>query len=78
MMAWYDESAQLYYQVYIPRGKHRPDCYYATDDSQMLISPGAIDMAGHIVCIRRTDFTRLDDASIIERILKETGSQPLS
>ena len=78
MMAWYDESARLYYQVYIPRGKHRPDCYYATDDSQMLISPGALDMAGHIVCIRRTDFTRLDDASIIERILKETGSQPLS
>ena len=73
MIAWFDETAQLYYQVYIPRGKHRPNCYYATDDSQMLISPGAIDMAGHIVCIRKKDFIRLNDASDIAQILQETS-----
>ena len=34
--------------VVIPREKHRPDCYYATDEKQCLVSPGALDMADSV------------------------------
>jgi hypothetical protein len=32
-----------------PRAKHRPDCYFAEGEKQLLVSPGAIDLAGVMV-----------------------------
>ena len=32
-----------------PRSKHRPACYYAEGDDQLLLSPGATDLAGCLV-----------------------------
>ncbi len=48
-----------YLSVVFPRGKHRPDCYYAEGDAQFLISPGALDMAGLIITPRQEDFEHL-------------------
>ena len=48
-----------YLSVVFPRGKHRPDCYYAEADRQFIISPGALDMAGLIITPRQEDFERL-------------------
>ncbi|MBQ9649831.1 MAG: DUF4922 domain-containing protein [Prevotella sp.] len=48
-----------YLSVVFPRGKHRPDCYYAEGDEQYIISPGALDMAGLIITPRQEDFERL-------------------
>ena len=48
-----------YLTVVFPRGKHRPDCYYAEGNSQFIISPGALDMAGLIITPRQEDFERL-------------------
>ena len=48
-----------YLSVVFPRGKHRPDCYYAQGDDQYIISPGALDMAGLIITPRQEDFERL-------------------
>ncbi len=45
--------------VVLPRRKHRPDCYTATDDAQFIISPGAVDMGGLIITPREEDFRRL-------------------
>ena len=53
LLLW--KEVHLYYTVVFPRSKHRPDCYFAKGSEQMLISPGALDMAGVIVtkmCIR--------------------------
>ena len=58
--------------VVFPRSKHRPDCYYATGSEQMLISPGALDMAGLLITPRREDFQRLTQSKAIE-ILKEVS-----
>ena len=33
----------------IPRKKLRPDCYYATDQTRLLISPASVEMGGLIV-----------------------------
>ena len=65
--------------VVFPRKKHRPDCYYpvvgnaskrCSDDDQLLISPGALDMAGLIITPREEDFLKLDAERAVA-ILKE-------
>lgn len=52
-----------------PRRRHRP-AIYGTGDGQMLISPGALDVAGVIVTVRQADFDRLD-APILQEIFGE-------
>ncbi|MDR1864652.1 MAG: DUF4922 domain-containing protein [Bacteroidales bacterium] len=56
----------------IPRRKHRPDCYFAAGDSGMLISPGALDMAGIVVIVRESDFNRITSADM-EQVYGEVG-----
>ena len=57
IVAW--RSGDSYISVVFPRRKHRPECYSATDASQLLISPGALDMSGMMITPRREDFDRL-------------------
>ena len=69
LLLWKEDH--LYYTVIFPRSKHRPDCYFAEGSEQMLISPGALDMAGVIVTTRQEDFDRMTVekvASIIEEV----------
>ncbi len=68
VVAWQADGELI--SVVFPREKHRPDCYYATGDDQLLVSPGAIDMSGLFITPRREDFERLT-AERAEAILKE-------
>ena len=52
IVAW--RKGDEYLVVVFPRAKHRPDCY-----GDILVSPGAIDMAGLIITPREEDFRRL-------------------
>jgi hypothetical protein len=45
--------------VVLPRAKHRPACYYADDESQRVVSPGALDMSGLMVAPRKCDFENI-------------------
>jgi len=56
--------------VVFPRSKHRPDCYYRTGESRMLVSPGAIDMGGLLITPNEEDFHRLTPETAAS-ILKE-------
>lgn len=49
-----------YLIVLFPRAKHRPTCYFADGDSQILISPAALEMAGILVVADANHFERLD------------------
>ena len=53
-----------------PRSKHRPDCYYAEGEEQLLISPGALDMCGLFITPREQDFKALT-AEKAQAILQE-------
>jgi hypothetical protein len=55
-----------------PRAKHRPASFFAEGDERLIVSPGAIDMAGIIVTPRREDFARLDSARV-EAIFAEVS-----
>lgn len=66
------DGTQRIVSIIIPRTKHRPDCYYAEGDEQMLISPGALDMAGLIITPRECDFKKLTP-EIATDIISECG-----
>ena len=73
IVAWRTDNA--YVSVVLPRRKHRPDCYYATDDSQLMISPGALDMAGLVITARPDDFEKLTTQRM-QDILAEISLTP--
>ena len=56
-----------------PRTKHRPASFFAEGEAQLIVSPGAIDMAGVVVTPRREDFARLDGARV-EAIFAEVST----
>ena len=56
----------------IPRSKHRPDCFFAEGEAQLLVSPGALDMAGILVTARPEDFERMT-AEKVGDIIREVG-----
>ena len=58
IVAWREDGGHIC--IVIPRGKHRPNCYYDEDeDRRMLVSPGALDMSGLIITPRQRDFERI-------------------
>ena len=68
IVAWREGDTMI--SVVFPRRKHRPDCYFAEGDDQMLVSPGALDMAGLIITPRQHDFEQIT-AEKAEKILQE-------
>ena len=68
---WIDKEGLLR-AVVVPRSAHRPSCYFKDEPDKMIISPGALDMAGIMVVPRREDFERLD-IDDVRKIYSETG-----
>ena len=53
------------YKLHIfPRKAHRPGHYYEKGNKQLLISPGALDMAGLMICVREEDFEKISKQDI--------------
>ena len=61
---WIDDKGLLRICA-VPRRAHRPACY-GLEDSQHLISPGCIDMAGVLIAPLRKDYDSLTEAEIRE------------
>ena len=57
IFAWRENDRLIV--LLIPRSKHRPDCFFAESEAQLLVSPGALDMAGIMVTARPEDFERM-------------------
>ena len=70
IVAWREGDDFL--SVVFPRKKHRPDCYYADGDEKMLVSPGALDMAGLTIIPRAEDFKRITP-NLIRGIIEEVS-----
>ena len=75
VLSWRDNDSFL--TVVFPRKKHRPDCYYKEGDEQLLVSPGALDMAGLLITPREEDFRKLDAEKAVA-ILKECSLPPFT
>ncbi len=80
IIAW--RKGDEYISVVIPREKHRSACYFAEElhlegntahgDSQVMVSPGALDMSGLVITPREEDFRKLTEARATA-ILQECG-----
>lgn len=71
LFAWQDKQ-RGFTMAYFPREEHRPACYTATGGEQLLVSPGALDMAGLLVTPRKEDFDRITESDITQ-IYKEVA-----
>ncbi len=70
IVAWTQNDEHI--TLVFPRKKHRPDCYNKSGKEQILVSPGALDMAGLIITPREEDFNKLD-ADTAAAILREVS-----
>lgn len=71
LFAWQDKQ-RGFTMAYFPREGHRPACYTATGGEQLLVSPGALDMAGLLVTPRKEDFDKITESDI-KQIYKEVA-----
>ena len=70
VLAWYETSTTggegTVVIVVIPRAKHRPDCYFAESDENILISPAAVDLGGVFITPLEKDFEKITDKNVAE------------
>jgi len=55
-----------------PRAKHRPACYTAQGEDQLMISPGALDMCGLLITPREQDYKKITPEQAAD-ILREVS-----
>lgn len=67
VLAWREEDSVV--TILLPREKHRPAYYTASCEAdRMLISPGALDMAGLVITPRKEDFDRLTPSLLVKTV----------
>jgi ATP adenylyltransferase/5',5'''-P-1,P-4-tetraphosphate phosphorylase II len=52
--------------IVFPRGKHRPDRYFAEDAAKLTVSPAAIDLAGVLVVPQSDHFAKITSQDVEE------------
>jgi hypothetical protein len=70
-IAGFHEGASWHVALF-PRQKHRPDAFFREGDERIVVSPGAVEMAGVLVTPMERDFVRLD-ATSVEAIYREVS-----
>ena len=68
MLAWYKAAKWIF--CIFPRTKHRPACYSAEGEVNLLISPAAVDLGGVFITPLEKDFEKIS-AEDIHEILRE-------
>lgn len=62
ILAWVENGRWI--SCIFPRAKHRPSCYTAEGDANILISPASVDMGGVFITPLEKDFEKLTAADI--------------
>lgn len=60
----YSEDGRLIVHIF-PRILHRPDCYFAEGDKQLLLSPASVDLGGVFITPREEDFNKISKNEIV-------------
>lgn len=64
VFCWKGEDGLLR-MIVVPRRRHKPSCY-GTGEGQLLVAPGAVDMAGVVILPRESDFRSITDTRLAE------------
>ena len=73
VLAWKERGKQIV--CIFPRARHRPACYMAQGDTNILISPASVDMGGVFITPLEKDFEKIT-ANDIADILSEVCLKP--
>lgn len=73
VLSWYEENKWIV--CVFPRELHRPSCFTAEGDSNILISPASVDMGGVFITPLEKDFEKIS-ANDIQTILQEVCLSP--
>ena len=68
IISWYQNSK--WFSCILPREKHRPTCFFAEGDHNILISPASVDLGGVFITPLEKDFAKITSQDI-QTILKE-------
>ena len=68
ILTWYESG--IWYSCIVPRENHRPTCFFAEGEDNLLISPASVDMGGVLITPQEKDFNKIT-FSDIEKLLKE-------
>ncbi|MDD2960766.1 MAG: DUF4922 domain-containing protein [Muribaculaceae bacterium] len=68
ILCWY--VSDKWNILVVPRKKHRPSCYFAEGDDNILLSPASVDMGGVFITPVEKDFNKIK-VSDIQTILDE-------
>ena len=68
LLAW--KVKETYHTVVILREKHRPSCYFAEGEENILLSPASVDFGGVMITPLEKDFQKIS-AEDIENIIGE-------
>ncbi len=76
ILAWYEKASETppsggrgassFVAVVIPRAKHRPDCYFAEGEKNILISPASVDLGGVFITPLEKDFGKISAENVAE------------
>jgi len=68
LICWKEKARWIL--VIFPRKQHRPKQFFASDETQIVISPGVVDVGGVLITVRKEDFDKINNA-VIEDIFKQ-------
>lgn len=64
ILMWPDSDGYLH-TLFFPRKAHRPSCYFKQEnEGHMMVSPGAVDMAGVLILPRECDYINMQALDI--------------
>lgn len=73
LLAWYEEGK--WFMCIFPRAAHRPACYYAEGEENLLISPGSVDMGGVLITVQEKDYDKIA-LQTIRQVMEEVSIRP--
>ena len=68
LVAWYEAGG--WHLCIFPRTRHRPSCYQAEGDANILLSPASVDLGGVFITPLEKDFEKIK-AGYLQQILAE-------
>lgn len=68
LLAWYESGSWTV--AIFPRAQHRPSCYFAEGEENILLSPASVDMGGVFITPLEKDFEKIE-ARHLAKILAE-------
>ena len=67
-VAWYEAGG--WHLCLSPRPRHRPSCYQAEGDANILLSPASVDLGGVFITPLEKDFEKIEGGDL-QQILAE-------